>query len=98
MLNGNHWRVEMWFWPIDQRRTMIINRAYTYKPKNLGERLSQAYFQSRGRDVVREDLNTLEAQQAMLTSGAIPEVVLSRQETCLKHHYRVMQDMLTGKP
>jgi len=56
MLNGNHWRAEMWFWPLDERRTMIVNRAYTYKPKNLGERLSQAYFRSRGRDVVREDL------------------------------------------
>ena len=94
MLNGNHWRAEMWFWPLDERRTMVVNRAYTYKPKNLGERLSQAYFRSRGRDVVREDLNTLEAQQAMLSSGAMAEVVLSRQETCLKHHYRVMENML----
>ena len=69
----------MWFWPLDERRTMIVNRAYTYKPKNLGERLSRAYFRSLGRDVVREDLNTLEAQQAMLGPGAIPEIVLSRR-------------------
>jgi phenylpropionate dioxygenase-like ring-hydroxylating dioxygenase large terminal subunit len=94
MLNGNHWRAEMWFWPIDERRTLVVNRAYTYRPKNLGERLSQAYFRARGRDVVREDLNTLEAQQTMLSSGAMSEVVLSRQETCLKHHYRAMKTML----
>ena len=76
-----------------ERRTMIVNRAYTYKPKNLGGRLAGP-ISARGRDVVREDLNTLEAQQAMLSFGAIPEIVLSRQETCLKHHYRVMETML----
>ena len=30
----------------------------------------------------------------MLSSAALPEIVLSRQETCLKHHYRVMETML----
>ncbi len=94
MLTGNHWRAELWFWPIDAGRTLIVNRAYNYKTKNLGERLSRAYFRSRGRDVLREDLNTLEAQQQMLASGALPEVVLSRQEMALRHHYKVMYDML----
>jgi Rieske 2Fe-2S family protein len=96
MLTGNHWRAELWFWPIDAGRTLVLNRAYNYRPKNLGERLSQAYFRSRGRDVVREDLNTLEAQQEMLASGALSEIILSRQETSLKHHYRVTQSMLAA--
>ena len=30
----------------------------------------------------------------MLASGALPEVVLSRQEMALRHHYKVMYDML----
>jgi phenylpropionate dioxygenase-like ring-hydroxylating dioxygenase large terminal subunit len=94
MLTGNHWRAELWFWPIDAGRTLIVNRAYNYKTKNLGERVSRSYFRSRGRDVLREDLNTLEAQQQMLASGAVPEVVLSRQEMALRHHYKVMADML----
>ena len=94
MLTGNHWRAELWFWPIDQGHTLVDNRAYNYKTKNLGERISRGYFRSRGRDVVREDLNTLEAQQEMLSSGALTEIVLSRQEMALRHHYKVMNDML----
>jgi glycine betaine catabolism A len=94
MLTGNHWRAELRFWPIDEGHTLVDNCAYNYKTKNLGERISRGYFRSRGRDVVREDLNTLEAQQEMLSSGALTEIVLSRQEMALRHHYKVMRDML----
>jgi len=97
VLCGNHYRVEMTFWPVDAGRTLVYNNFYNYKTKNLGERLSQAYFRARGRDVMREDLNTLEAQQQGLASGGVPHVILSRQESALKHHYAVIQAMLQGK-
>jgi Rieske 2Fe-2S family protein len=60
----------------------------------LGERVSQEFFRTRGREVFREDLNTLEAQQEMLSSGAMDEVFLSQQEIGLQHHYRVAANML----
>jgi Rieske 2Fe-2S family protein len=91
---GNHFRAELTFWPIDHERTLVMNRTYNYHPKNLGERLSQDYFRARGRDVVREDLNTLEAQQQMLSAGVLPHVLLSKQEMALQHHFAVTQDML----
>jgi hypothetical protein len=37
-----------------------------YEPRTVGERISQQFFLSRGRQVFLEDLNTLEAQQEML--------------------------------
>ena len=46
------------------------------------------------RDVFREDLNTLEAQQAALSTGVMDEVVLSRQEMALRHHYTVSDRMM----
>jgi phenylpropionate dioxygenase-like ring-hydroxylating dioxygenase large terminal subunit len=96
LLAGNNQRAELSFWPIDVDRTLIINRNYGYKTKNLGERLSRDYFRARGRDVVREDMNTLEAQHQMLKSGAIPHVLLSRQEMALQHHYAVTETMLAA--
>jgi phenylpropionate dioxygenase-like ring-hydroxylating dioxygenase large terminal subunit len=96
MLMGNTYRIEMTFWPVDAGHTVFLNRVYVYKPKTLGERLSQAYFRARGRDVMREDVNTLEAQHEMMSSGAIKEVVLSRQETAVKHHYRVLEKYLSS--
>ncbi|MBL8381468.1 MAG: aromatic ring-hydroxylating dioxygenase subunit alpha [Burkholderiales bacterium] len=97
MLQGNCWQNEITYWPIDAGRTLILNQAWAYKAKNLGERLSRSYFRARVRDVFREDLNTLEAQQAALSTGAMREVVLSRQEMALRHHYKVSARMLGGE-
>ncbi|MGE0314317.1 MAG: aromatic ring-hydroxylating dioxygenase subunit alpha [Lautropia sp.] len=98
MLTGNHWHNEMRFWPLDAGRTLIVNQGWAYRARNLGERASRTYFRSRVRDVFREDLNTLEAQQSTLRSGVLPEVVLSRQELALQHHYKVTWEMLGGRP
>src|SRR5262249_53534584 len=62
LLFGNHWHIELRFWPLDCDRTRIEQDIFAYKPKNLGERISQEFWISRGRQVVLEDLNTLEAQ------------------------------------
>ena len=97
MLTGNCWQNEITYWPLDAGRTLIINQAWAYKPKNLGERISRSYFRARVRDVFREDLNTLEAQQAALSTGVMNEVVLSRQEMALRHHYKVSERMMGGE-
>jgi len=41
-------------------------------------------------------MNTLEAQQEMLSSGALAPLQLSRQEMSLQHHYKVSQEMLAA--
>ena len=94
MLTGNTFRGELTFWPIDAGRTLVVNNAYNYRAKTLGQRISRSYFRARGRDVVREDINTLEAQQQMISSGALSHIVLSRQERALQHHYKVTRDMM----
>jgi phenylpropionate dioxygenase-like ring-hydroxylating dioxygenase large terminal subunit len=94
MLTGCHWRIEISFWPVTAAKTTIIQDVYAYKAKTLGERVSQEFFRTRGREIFREDLNTLEAQQEMLTSRAMAEILLSQQEIGLQHHYRVANAML----
>ncbi|MSQ51148.1 MAG: aromatic ring-hydroxylating dioxygenase subunit alpha [Betaproteobacteria bacterium] len=94
VLIGNTWHNEISFWPIDAGRTLVVNHGWAYKTKNLGERISRSYFRARVRDVFREDMNTLEAQQMALSSGAMNEVVLSRQEMALRHHYKVTDRMM----
>jgi phenylpropionate dioxygenase-like ring-hydroxylating dioxygenase large terminal subunit len=97
MLIGNCWHNEITYWPIDEGKTLITNQAWAYKTKNLGERISRSYFRARVRDVFREDLNTIEAQHAALSSGVMDEVILSRQEMALRHHYTVNRLMMEGK-
>jgi hypothetical protein len=70
--------------------------AYAYPPQNYAQRISLEFFRTRLREVAREDMNTLEAQHAAISTGALPEVYLSQQELVLAHHYRVSEQMLNA--
>jgi phenylpropionate dioxygenase-like ring-hydroxylating dioxygenase large terminal subunit len=94
MLTGQYWHMCLTFWPLAHDRTVMMQEAFAYKPKTMAERLSQEFFRSRGREVLREDLNTLEAQYAALASGAMRDAYLSRQESALLHHFRVADGMI----
>lgn len=94
MLCGHYWHIDLWFWPVSHDRCISVQDFFAYKATTLAERVSQEFFRTRGREVYREDLNTLEAQQQMLGSGVMAEVFLSQQEIGLQHHYRVASEML----
>jgi len=94
ILTGNSWYNTLLFWPINEGQCDVEFKGYHYKATNLGEKLSQEWALSRGRSVVLEDLNTLEAQQEMLASGSLTHVQLSQQEMSLQHHYKVVNEML----
>jgi len=94
MLLGQHYRIELTFQPVSASRTIVTNETFVYPAGNLAERASQELFRQREREVVREDLSLLEAQQEALATGAMENVVLSRQEMALTHHFRVRKAML----
>ncbi len=94
LLFGNSWYVHIGYWPIDHETIELDNRFFMVKAKNLGEKISQEWVLSRGRQVLLEDMNTLEAQHQMLAAGAISHVQLSQQEISLQHHYKVADTML----
>ena len=84
----------MFFWPIDHEHTEIRIQRYAYKAQSAADRLAQAYSKVRGREVLREDLATMEASLAAISSGALPHIVLSQQEMLIQNHYRAADDML----
>ncbi len=84
----------MWFWPIDHEHTEIRIQRYAYKAQSAADRLAQAYSKVRGREVLREDLATMEASLAAISSGALPHIVLSQQEMLIQNHYRAADDMI----
>ncbi len=94
MLIGQHYRIEITFLPVSASRSIAINETFVYEPRNLAERASQELFRSREREVVREDLSLLEAQQAALSTGALDHVHLSRQEMAIAHHFKARKAML----
>jgi len=94
MLNSNSWHLAIWFWPVDAGRTVIRAERLFYKAKNAGERFGQAFSKVRAREVLREDLNTLEATQDALMSGVMEYIYLSQQELPIQHHFKVAEDMI----
>ena len=96
LLTEKNWHIELYFMPIDHQRTRMQADVYHYRAKTPSERISQEFALSRGRNVIHEDLNTLEAQQKGLTSGAISHVHLTQQEMGLQHHWKVYDDMMAA--
>ncbi|NQV56053.1 MAG: aromatic ring-hydroxylating dioxygenase subunit alpha [Rhodospirillales bacterium] len=94
LLSEKNWHIELYFMPIDHQRTRIQVDVFHYPAKKPSDRISQEFALSRGRNVILEDLNTLEAQQKGLMSGAISHVHLTQQEMALQHHWKVYSDMM----
>ena len=97
MLNSNNWHLGLWFWPIDAGRTEIRADRFLYQTDKPGEKLGQAFSKVRAREVLREDLNTLEATQRALMSGVMQTMILSQQELALQHHFKVTAEMLAAE-
>ena len=85
----------MTFWPIDHETTEIRNWRFAYGTDNPADAIAQAYSVTRAREVIREDMNTMETTLQGALQGAIPHIVLSQQELLIQNHYRECNDMLT---
>jgi Rieske 2Fe-2S family protein len=97
ILTGSRWFSYFRFWPLAHDRTLIVREGFAYKARTAGERLGQAYWKVRSREVVREDLPTMERVHEMLMSGAMENIVLSKQEMLLQHHYANVDAMVRGE-
>ena len=84
----------MTFWPIDHETTEVRNWRFAYGTDNPADAIAQSYSVTRGREVIREDMNTMETTLLGALSGAIPHVVLSQQELLIQNHYRAANVML----
>jgi Rieske 2Fe-2S family protein len=84
----------MWFWPIDHETTDIRVQRFAFGSTKPSDLIAQAHSRVRGREVLREDLATMEASFQALSSGAMSDIVLSRQEMLIRNHYRAIDDLL----
>src|SRR5207244_13012705 len=82
---GKGWYITYNFWPLAVDRTLMEYRFYMMQANSYGERVSQEFSKVLARDLLREDLSTLEAVQAGLASGALTHMPLSDQEIMLRH-------------
>ena len=93
---ANGWFFTYHFWPVAVDKTLWQWRFYMFPPKNPAEAISHEYAKASLRDLLREDLSTLETTQKGLMSGVIQEVQFSDQEVALRHQYKVVDGLVKG--
>lgn len=87
----------MWFWPIDHETTDVRVQRFAFKSDRPSDRIAQAYSIVRSREVLREDLATMETNFTGVASGALPHIILSQQEMLIQNHYRAADDLLAER-
>jgi len=84
---ANGWYLMFLYWPLSEHRTLMEVRNYCYKAETAGDLISQEFPAVHQRDVLREDMSTLEGTQQMLYSGALREVHLCDAEIPVRHNH-----------
>lgn len=91
------WYALLFFWPLATGRTKFEFRFYRQKPRNAGELLALEYIEANFRDVIREDVASLEKAQQMFASGVINELYFSDQEAPARHSYEVVDRLVRAE-
>jgi hypothetical protein len=81
-------------WPLAANRCLYQQRCFVRKAANAAERFGQENTMIEYRDVVMEDLSTVERVQRALDNGEIRYFHFHDHELALRHQYQVVTDVL----
>jgi phenylpropionate dioxygenase-like ring-hydroxylating dioxygenase large terminal subunit len=96
LLNGGASYAALDVLPLGPDRTIWEARTYSPPARDGLERFAHEYHQVLARDTMREDASTLERTQAVLSSGAKPEMILGDQEIMLRHLHHIVDQVVNG--
>ncbi len=94
MLLGNGWYLYYTYWPIAVDKTRFVLQYFLPPAKNAAQRVSLENAEAALRDVIQEDLCTVENTQAVLRSGAITHMRLSDMEALVRYNYKVVDELV----
>jgi len=81
-------------WPLGPNRSLYQQRVFVRAARNAAERFGQENTMVEFRDVVMEDLSTLERIQHALDAGRIAEFHFHDHELALRHQYHVVSEIV----
>jgi glycine betaine catabolism A len=83
-------------WPLGPDRSLYQQRVFVRPAQNAAERFGQENTMVEFRDVVMEDLSTLERIQRALDSGQIKQFHYHDHELALRHQHHVVTQTLAA--
>ena len=81
-------------WPLGPNRSLYRQRVFVRPARNAAERFGQENSMVEFRDVVMEDLSTLERIQRALDTGRIRQFHFHDHELALRHQHHVVTQIL----
>lgn len=81
-------------WPLAANRCLYQQRVFVKKANNAAERFGQENTMVEYRDIVMEDLSTLERIQRAMDTGQIKEFHYHDHELALRHQHKVVTDII----
>jgi glycine betaine catabolism A len=83
-------------WPLGPNRSLYQQRVFVRLATNAAERFGQENSMVEFRDVVMEDLSTLERIQRACDTGRIKQFHFHDHELALRHQHKVVTDILAA--
>lgn len=81
-------------WPLAVNRCLYRKRGYMRKAETAAQRFGQENSQVEFRDVILEDLNTLERIQRSIDAGLIKEFNFHDHEVALRHQAYMVNQLI----
>lgn len=89
---GSGWYFTYNFWPVSVDETIWEMNIYQLDAKNAGQQIAQEYTKCLLRDVLYEDLSTMERLHKAMHSGALKTILPGTFELAVRHqHWTVEQ-------
>jgi phenylpropionate dioxygenase-like ring-hydroxylating dioxygenase large terminal subunit len=95
---GPGWYFTYNFWPISVDETRWVMDIYQFAAQNPGQRLAQEHTKVLLRDLLYEDLSTMESQHRALKSGVLTHLNVSDEmEIAVRHQYTNVMRWVNGE-
>ena len=84
------------FWPLSHDKTLYEYRHYTQKPKSGAHRFTNEFSRIWLRELLLEDMETIERTQRGLNSEVSTEIILGDSEIGVRHHLKVVDNCVNA--
>jgi hypothetical protein len=85
------------FYPVSENETYWEINSYQLRATSVGQKIAQSYTSNSLRDLLYEDLSTMEGCQRGLDSGVLKTIIPGNFEIPIRHQYWAVEQWVNGK-
>jgi phenylpropionate dioxygenase-like ring-hydroxylating dioxygenase large terminal subunit len=94
---GTGWMLTYNFYPVSENETFWEINSYQLRATSAGQKIAQAFTSNSLRDLLYEDLSTMEGCQRGLDSGVMKTIFPGNFELPIRHQHWAVEQWVNGK-